>query len=186
MQHKDRTNYHYALLTLAILQADFGCHAEAVAAILEAIATARENKDTQCLTYSLSWLSNFSKTHPEEAADIWNSGMLSTEKEALGILKVKAKEASMWSLLGICLLSEARLGLTTVSYGSKLMKAIHISPARLPDTEETQGDSVAIAFENVTKSSYLNVIRNVNNNTGSQFSIQSTIFSRLGQCLESV
>ena len=114
MQHKDRTNYHYALLTLAILQADFGCYAEAVAAILEAIATARENKDQPCLTYSLSWLSNFSKTHPQEIKEVQKSGMLGTEKEALGVLKVKAREASLWSLLGICLLGEARLGLTAV------------------------------------------------------------------------
>ena len=115
MQHKDRTHYHYALLNLAILQADFGCYAEAVAAILEAIATARENKDTPCLTYSLNWLCNFSRTHPEETGGIEKSGMLGTEREALGILKVKAKEAGMWSLLSICLLSEAKLGLNTVS-----------------------------------------------------------------------
>lgn len=119
MQNRDRTFYHYALLNLAILQADFGCYSEAIAAMQETITTARENKDMSCLNYSLSWLYHFGKAHPEETGEIQNSGVLGTEKEALAFLKAKAKDTSMWSLLSTCLLSEARLSLTNVSSALK-------------------------------------------------------------------
>ena len=115
MQNRDRTFYQYALLNLAILQADFGCYSEAIAAMHETIAAARENKDMSCLNYSLSWLYHFGKAHPKEIGDIQNSGVLGTEKETLAFLKAKAKETSMWSILSTCLLSEARLGLANVS-----------------------------------------------------------------------
>lgn len=115
MHNRDRTFYQYALLNLAILQADFGCYSEAIAAMQETIAAARENKDMSCLNYSLSWLYHFGKAHPEEAGEIQKSGVLGTEKEALAFLKTKAKDTSMWSLLSTCLLSEAKLGLTNVS-----------------------------------------------------------------------
>ena len=116
MQSRDRTFYQYALLNLAILQADFGCFTEAIAAMQETISTARENKDMACLNYSLSWLYHFGKAHPEEIGEIQKSGVLGTEKEALAFLKTKARDANMWSLLSTCLLSEARLSLTNVSF----------------------------------------------------------------------
>ena len=115
MQNRDRTFYQYALLNLAILEADFGCFTEAIAAMQETISTARENRDMACLNYSLSWLYHFGKAHPEEIGEIQKSGVLGTEKEALAFLKSKAKDANMWSLLSTCLLSEARLSLTNVS-----------------------------------------------------------------------
>lgn len=115
MHHKDRTFYQYALLNLAILQADFGCLSEAVVAMKEAISTARENNDMGCLNYSLSWLYHFGKEHPKEMAEIQRKGVLGTEREALAFLKAKAKESNMWSLLSTTLLSEARLSLSDVS-----------------------------------------------------------------------
>lgn len=115
MQSRDRTFYQYALLNLAILQADFGCHSEAVPAMQEAIATARENKDVSCLNFCMSWLYHFGKAFPSEMKDIQNSGMLGSEVEALSFLKAKAKDAEMWSLLSTTLLSEAKLGLQNVS-----------------------------------------------------------------------
>ncbi|GME39785.1 hypothetical protein GTA08_BOTSDO02237 [Neofusicoccum parvum] len=54
MQTRDKTYYQYALLHMAILQADFGCFSEAIAAMNETIATARENQDMSCLNFSLS------------------------------------------------------------------------------------------------------------------------------------
>lgn len=115
MHHKDRTFYQYALLNLAILQADFGCFSEAVVAMQETISTARENNDMGCLNYSLSWLYHFGQEHPDEMADIQRKGVLGTEREALAFLKAKAKESNMWSLLSTTLLSEAKLSLSSVS-----------------------------------------------------------------------
>lgn len=114
MQNRDRTFYQYALLNLAILQADFGCYGEAIAAMKEAISTARENKDMNCLNFCMSWLYHFGKAFPNEVTDIQNTGMLGSEKEGLAFLKAKAKETEMWSLLSTSLLSEAKSGLQNV------------------------------------------------------------------------
>ena len=107
--------YQYALLNLAILQADFGSFPEAITAIQETIATARENNDMTCLNYSLSWLYHFGKAHPEMIKEIRATGVLGPDKEALTFLKAKAKETGMWSLLSTSLLSEAKLTLSSVS-----------------------------------------------------------------------
>lgn len=48
-----------------------------------------------------------------------------------------------------------------------------------------QGDGVAHAFEAILKSSQLNVTKNVANVIGSQMSMQSSVFGRLGKQLES-
>jgi len=53
MQNRDRPFYHYALMSLATLQTDFGCHKEAVSAMLETVSTARENRDIRCLNFAL-------------------------------------------------------------------------------------------------------------------------------------
>ncbi|KKY28967.1 putative anaphase-promoting complex protein [Diplodia seriata] len=66
MQTRDKTYYQYALLHMAILQADFGCFSEAIAAMNETIATARENQDMNCLNFSLSWLNHLVKAYPKQ------------------------------------------------------------------------------------------------------------------------
>lgn len=114
MQVGEKGLYQYALLNLAILHADFGCVSEAITAIQETIATARENHDLPCLNYSLSWLHQFGRTHPEEITEIEGKGVLGSEKEALSFLKAKAKESNMWTLLSTTLLSEAKLILSKV------------------------------------------------------------------------
>jgi anaphase-promoting complex subunit 5 len=156
MQNRDRLFYQYALLNLAVLQADFGCYHEAVAAMQETVATARENKDMGCLNFSLSWLYHFGKAHPSiiTAADK-NNSMLSVEREGLTFLRLKAKESGMWSLWSSSLLSEAKLGLSN-------------------------GESIALAFENILRSSQLNVTKNMMANVGSQMMLQSSLWSRLG------
>src|SRR6202022_4873318 len=65
MQNRDRSFYQYALLNLAVLEADFGSYQEAVTAMQETVSVARENKDMGCLNFSLSWLYHFSKAHPK-------------------------------------------------------------------------------------------------------------------------
>jgi anaphase-promoting complex subunit 5 len=155
MQNRDRTFYQYALLNLAVLQADFGCYEEAVAAMQETVSTARENKDMNCLNFSLSWLYHFGKAHPSVINDTQKTDMLGVEREGLAFLRVKAKETGMWSLWSSSLLSEAKMGLSS-------------------------GESVATAFENILRSSQLSVAKNMLNNIGTQMMLQTSIWSRLG------
>ncbi|KAG5292406.1 anaphase-promoting complex protein [Histoplasma ohiense] len=155
MQSRDRTFYQYALLNLAILQADFGCHAEAVAAMQEAISIARETHDMSCLNFCMSWLYHFGKAFPDEMKDIQNTGMLGSEKEGLAFLQAKARETEMWGLLGTSLLSEAKL-------------------------ELQNGESVASAFEQIVKASFLNVTKDAPNLAGPLLMLQASTYSRIG------
>jgi anaphase-promoting complex subunit 5 len=155
MQNRDRTFYQYALLNLAVLQADFGCYQEAVTAMQETVSVARENKDMGCLNFSLSWLYHFGKAHPKVINESGKTNMLGVEREGLVFLRTKAKEAGMWSLWSSALLSEAKIGLSS-------------------------GESVATAFENIVRSSQLTITKNMMNNVGAQMMLQSSLWSRLG------
>lgn len=114
MQNRDKSYYQYALLHMAILQADFGCFTEAIAAINETIATARENQDMVCLNFSLSWLNHLGQAYPKQMSDAGYTGMLGSERDALAFLKSKARETKMYSLLSLTMLSEAKLCLSKV------------------------------------------------------------------------
>ncbi|KAL8763874.1 MAG: hypothetical protein Q9184_000470 [Pyrenodesmia sp. 2 TL-2023] len=155
MQMGEKGLYQYALLNLAILHADFGCVSEAIIAIQETIAQAREKHDLPCLNYSLSWLQQFGRTHPKDIAEVQEKGVLGSEKEALSFLKAKAKESNMWTLLSTTLLSEAKLILS-------------------------KGDSVSQAFESIVKASHLSITKDTAETNGSQLLMQSSIFERLG------
>lgn len=155
IQSRDRTFYQYALLNLAILQADFGCHDEAVVAMQEAIATAREKGDTNCLNYCLSWLYHLGRTFPSQMQSVRETGILGNEAEGLQFLKSRAKEAEMWSLLSMSLLGEAKLDLQ-------------------------QGQSVARVLENIVKSNHINVVKG-SGNAGPTLLMKSAAFSRMGQ-----
>ncbi|KAL9587212.1 MAG: hypothetical protein Q9212_000371 [Teloschistes hypoglaucus] len=128
MQSRDRALYQYALLSLAILQADFGCFSEAVIAMQETIATARENHDMPCLNYSLSWLYHFGRAHQEEMTKTQEKGVLGSEKEALAFLKAKAKESDMWPLLSTTLLSEAR---DEIDAGENILAQLQATPVQI-------------------------------------------------------
>ena len=155
MQTRERAFYQYALLNLAILQADFGCHAEALPAMQEAIATARENKDTTCLNFCMSWVYHFGRSFPGEMNAIRDSGILGSEVEGLAFLKSRAKDAEMWSLLSTTLLSEAKLGLQ-------------------------YGDSLAGVFENIAKASHINIVRSSQSITGPTMLMKGAAFGRVG------
>ncbi|KFY07276.1 hypothetical protein V492_07287 [Pseudogymnoascus sp. VKM F-4246] len=155
MQNRDRLFYQYALLNLAVLQADFGCYQEAAAAMQETVSTARENKDMGCLNFSLSWLYHFGKAHPTVIDPADKTNMLGIEREGLTFLRVKAKESGMWSLWSSSLLSEAKMGLSA-------------------------GESVSGAFENILRSSQLTISKNMMSNVGVQMLLQSSLWSRLG------
>lgn len=117
----DRSAYQFALLNLAIIQADFECFNEAISAVQEAVAIARESHDMNCLNFCMSWLYHFGKAFPEQMREVQNSGMLGNEKEGLAFLKAKSKETDMWSLLSTTLLSEAKLEMQHVSRPSSTM-----------------------------------------------------------------
>ncbi|KAF1934337.1 anaphase-promoting complex protein [Didymella exigua CBS 183.55] len=154
MQTREKIHYQYALLHMAILQADFGCFGEAIAAINETIATARESQDMTCLSFSLSWLNHMSKAYPKQMKAAGYMSMLGSERDALTFLKAKAREFKMHNLLSATLLNEAKLVLST-------------------------GDSTSRAFEHIYQSSHLNIKEHVNS-YGGQMLLQSTLYSRLG------
>ncbi|EEH34834.1 anaphase-promoting complex protein [Paracoccidioides lutzii Pb01] len=155
MQNRDRTFYQYALLNLAILQADFGCHGEAVSAMQEAISIARETHDMSCLNFCMSWVYHFGKAFPDEMRDVQNTRMLGSEKETLAFLQAKSKEIEMWSLMSTSMLSEAKL-------------------------ELQHGESVASAFEHIVKASFLIVNKRARQPIGSQLMLQASVYVRIG------
>lgn len=155
MQSRERAFYQYALLNLAILQADFGCYDEALPAMQEAIATARENRDVTCLNFCMSWIYHFGRSFPNEMNAKGGNGILGNEVEGLAFLKSRAKDAEMWSLLSTTLLSEAKLGLQ-------------------------YGDSLALVFENIAKASHLNTIRTTQSITGPTLLMKGAAYSRVG------
>ncbi|KAL7938286.1 anaphase-promoting complex subunit 5 domain-containing protein [Trichoderma chlorosporum] len=155
MQHRDRLFYQYALMNLAVLQADFGCYKEAMTAMLETVAVARENRDITCLNFSLNWLFHFGQAHPELVRDLQSDNLLGTGKETLAFLRVKAREAGMWTLWSSVLLSEAKLCLIN-------------------------GDSIATAFEHMVRSSQIIVEKNMKGMFGAHLGLYSSLWGRLG------
>ncbi|TQS37623.1 hypothetical protein Golomagni_01897 [Golovinomyces magnicellulatus] len=155
MQNRDRLFYQYALMNLAVLQADFYCFDEAAAAMLETVSTARENKDIACLNFALNWLYHFGKVHPDIISETGSTNMLGVEREGLSYLRIKAKEAEMWTLWSSSLLSEGKLGMAN-------------------------GESLATVFENITKSSQLVIEKNLKRMIGPQTAILSSLWARLG------
>ncbi|KAI1211931.1 anaphase-promoting complex subunit 5-domain-containing protein [Annulohypoxylon truncatum] len=155
MQNRDRSFYQYALMNLAVLQADFGCYKEAISAMLETVSTARENRDMTCLNFALNWLFHFGRAHPEVTKELESNSMLGTGKESLAFLRSRAKETGMWSLWSSALMSEAKMCLSN-------------------------GESVATAIEHLVRSSQILVERNMKNMIGSQLSINIALWDRLG------
>ncbi|KAF3917308.1 hypothetical protein AA313_de0209030 [Arthrobotrys entomopaga] len=152
MHTRERLFYQYALLNLAILQADFGCNREAVLAMQETVNTARENKDLACLNFALSWLYHFHKAHPQDCPEVISTRM---ERESLTFLKVKAKESGMYHLQSMAHLSEAKQALANA-------------------------ESLGFAFESILRSSHLNISKGIYNAIGSQMILQSSVWTRLG------
>jgi len=151
-----KTPYHpYAMLNMAICNAEFGCYSEAVTSILQCVTTARENKDTQCLNYALNWLYHFTQQHPQYAKDIEAANTLGNGKEGLAYLRVRAKDVGMWVLCSAALLGEAKLILQN-------------------------GESVASAFAKVVRSSQLILQHDLETMLGSLCSVTIALWDRLG------
>ncbi|KAM0417402.1 hypothetical protein ACHAPT_012637 [Fusarium lateritium] len=155
MSDKGRLFYQYALMNLAVLQADFGCHHEALTAMLETVSTARENQDMCCLNFALNWLFHFGRAHPDLVRDLVSHSMLGTGKDNLAFLRVKSRETGMWTLWSAVLLSEAKLGLIN-------------------------GDSVAAAAESMVRSCHIVMVRNMKTMFGSHLGLSAALWDRLG------
>ncbi|KAL9082481.1 MAG: hypothetical protein Q9165_008884 [Trypethelium subeluteriae] len=125
MSVRDKTYYQYALLHMAVLQADFGCFGEAYAAMQETIATARENQDMSCLNFSLSWLYHLSKAYPSQMKAAGYREVIGSEREGLEFLESKARDDKMWNLLSSTLLSQTKLGLSNASLAAVQRPGCH-------------------------------------------------------------
>jgi anaphase-promoting complex subunit 5 len=151
-----RTPYHpYAMLNMAICNADFGCFGEAVSSILQCVSTARENRDTQCLNYALNWLYHFTQQHPQYVKDIEAANTLGSGKEGLAYLRGRSKDIGMWVLCTAALLGEAKLCLRN-------------------------GESVATAFAKIVRSSQLSLSHNLETMLGALCSVTIALWDRLG------
>ena len=148
--YRDRQLYHFALTILAVYQSFAGSHEEAVTTMLEAVSTARENRDHMCLTFALSWLLAFGRAHPQLVADLEADNMLGVGKETLAFLQESARDTGMHSLRSIAIWNEAQLCLEN-------------------------GDSVATAAELMVRGSQ-NLIEN---NMPDLFSNQSCVYLAL-------
>ena len=147
--------YQYALVSLAVMQADFGDLEQAAVAMQEAIKTARDNQDPPCLNFALNWMYQFTKAKPGQKPLEDKTGLLQSEREGLEYLRKKAKATGQWSLFSSTLLSEAKLGLL-------------------------DGDSMAITFEKLAHSWSTNVTKQLYPLMGQQTLLQSSAYGRMG------
>ncbi|TKA26215.1 hypothetical protein B0A54_16906 [Friedmanniomyces endolithicus] len=124
-----RIYYQYALLHLSVLHADFDCWEESVDAMDECIATARENQDSACLNFALSWLLYLRQAKPDNRVSAFGSvsgllGGVAGEQDEISFLKAKARETKHWSLLSSTLLEEAKLDMYTTGSTTKSVELI--------------------------------------------------------------
>ncbi|KAK7205118.1 anaphase-promoting complex subunit 5-domain-containing protein [Myxozyma melibiosi] len=98
-----KARHQYALLNLAMMQAEFGCHDEAVGAIQEAIRTAREFRDTPCLNFCLSWVTMMQAELP-----LLYSSIATDDENTSNYLKAKTQECGMVDLHSSVYLADMR------------------------------------------------------------------------------
>ncbi|PSK34827.1 hypothetical protein B9Z65_1410 [Elsinoe australis] len=126
--HQTIKTYHqYALLHLAVLHADFGSYEEAISAMDECIATARENQDSRCLNFGLSWLLHLRRAHPEYIKHerlLHSTAFAGSDSDILFFLQQKALESKDWTQLSSTLLSQAE---SVVQSGQSVAKALDYS-----------------------------------------------------------
>ncbi|KAK4966472.1 APC5 protein [Elasticomyces elasticus] len=167
-----RVYYQYALLHLSVLHADFDCWEESVEAMDECIATARENQDTACLNFALSWLLYLRQAKPDNRISGFGSvsgllGGAAGEHDEISFLKGKARETKHWSLLSSTLLEEAKLDMYTVF-------AVH-------KTLSTRNGSTPKSIELVTQSGFVNLQHDLRTLMPATTLFEGATFDRIGQ-----
>lgn len=121
----------------------------------ESIAAARENKDTACLNFSLSWLHHLQTVFNFDRVSGGEGPLADSSSSSLAYLRHKALDGRMWAVASSTMFSEARLSL---SLGRRPYEAL----GRLYEA------------------SHLNVQHELQGAIGTQLLIQSSIFARLG------
>ena len=127
--------YQYALLHLSVLHADFECWEESVDSMDECIATARENQDTECLNFALSWLLYLRQAHPDNnTASFENLARLvgggNSDQDEITFLKSKARDSKHWSLMSSTLLEEAKMDMYSVCPSPRTLMSMNFALTR--------------------------------------------------------
>ncbi|KAK0303359.1 APC5 protein [Friedmanniomyces endolithicus] len=174
-----RIYYQYALLHLSVLHADFDCWEESVDAMDECIATARENQDSACLNFALSWLLYLRRAKPDNRVSAFGSvsgllGGVAGEQDEISFLKAKARETKHWSLLSSTLLEEAKLDMYTVPN-------MHPEPRSEAVTDRFQTGSTTKSVELIMQSAFVNVQHNLRTLMPATSLFEGAAFDRLAQ-----
>lgn len=87
--------------------------------VLADFTSARENQDTACLSFALSWLLYLRHAHPDKSRSSFAtiSGAVGSgggEHDEIAFLKQKARDGKHWVLLSNTLLEEAKLEMFNV------------------------------------------------------------------------
>jgi anaphase-promoting complex subunit 5 len=157
MSSRQTVFYHYALLSLATLHAAFNCDGEAIRAIEESISVARENKDTECLNFLLTWLFNFLKDRPNLKHEFFVSN-----DQLLQFLKSKAANPEKGTSNGI----------HSTAYQSDATQLM------------LEGEPIPIILESLTKAMYISLNGGGTSNLTSFISyceLHSAFWHRSGQ-----
>nr|DAB41636.1 TPA_exp: anaphase promoting complex protein 5 [Thielaviopsis musarum] len=158
LTNNDRQSYQMALMTLAVINSDFGCYDDALTAMLEAISTARENGDVLTLNMCLRWLFRFDLNQPALMRALDSSTMLTNMHETFSYLKTKSAEVGMIPLIVSTYFLEAEYGLAI-------------------------GDSLAAISESMMRACYLIGSKNLPGCLGSKAATGSKVWSRMGVAL---
>nr|DAB41623.1 TPA_exp: anaphase promoting complex protein 5 [Thielaviopsis paradoxa] len=158
LTNNDRQSYQMALMTLAVINSDFGCYDDALTAMLEAISTARENGDVHTLNMCLRWLFRFDLNQPALLRALDSSTMLTNMHETFSYLKTKSAEVGMIPLIVSTYFLEAEYGLAI-------------------------GDSLAAICEAMMRACYLIGSKNLPGCFGSKAITGSRVWSRMGVAL---
>ncbi|KAK1093363.1 APC5 protein [Friedmanniomyces endolithicus] len=174
-----RIYYQYALLHLSVLHADFDCWEESVDAMDECIATARENQDTACLNFALSWLLYLRQAKPDNRVSAFGSvsgllGGAAGEQDEITFLKAKARETKHWSLLSSTLLEEAKLDMYTVS-------DMYPKPRSEAVTDHFQTGSTPKSVELIMQSAFVNIQHDLRTLMPATSLFEGAAFDRLAQ-----
>lgn len=162
-----RAQYHHALFALASLHSKFESMDDALEAITEAVAVARENKDISTLTKIHFWLYTFQQSHPE----LIIPESLRFNDQLLDHLKANSHNSS-FSLYSSSLLFEAQniLGNIFKDTYTRETTGIGTNPSK----------SLTNFFEILFKSSFVSVTCNSKASYCREALLKSISWERLG------
>ncbi|KAK0294187.1 APC5 protein [Friedmanniomyces endolithicus] len=143
------------------------------------IGKARENQDSACLNFALSWLLYLRQAKPDNRVSAFGSvsgllGGVAGEQDEISFLKAKARETKHWSLLSSTLLEEAKLDMYTVPN-------MHPEPRSEAVTDRFQTGSTTKSVELIMQSAFVNVQHNLRTLMPATSLFEGAAFDRLAQ-----